>query len=207
MTTSTRRRAAALPPEQRRELLIRATLPLLLEHGTTVSTRQIAEAAGVAEGTIFRVFPDKDSLITAVVEAAFDPEPFEADLGRVPAELALEQRLVLAVELLQRRVVELGRLMAAAGLKEPPDAAARQLRRRPATSVEAIARLFEADRHRLRRTPTEAATVLRAMTIAATHPMVLDEPLPPSEIVDLVLFGLLDRSAAHAGHDSEAPAC
>lgn len=210
MTASARRRAAALPPEQRREVLIRATLPLLLEHGTTVSTRQIAEAAAVAEGTIFRVFPDKDSLIAAVVEAAFDPEPFETDLARIPSDLDLEQRLVTAVALLQRRVSELGRLMAAVGLTEPPDAATRNLRRPPATSVEAIARLFEADRHLLRRSPIEAATVLRAMTIAATHPMVVDEPLRPSEIVDVVLYGLLDGAAPCAssvGRDREAPPC
>ena len=67
------RRAAALPPEERREALIAATLPLVLEHGTEVSTRLIAEAAGVAEGTIFRAFPSKDELIEAVVTSAFDP--------------------------------------------------------------------------------------------------------------------------------------
>ncbi len=56
------RRAESLPPDERRAMIIEAMLPLLLEHGEMVTTRQIAEAAGIAEGTIFRVFADKDEL-------------------------------------------------------------------------------------------------------------------------------------------------
>ncbi|MCU1430433.1 MAG: DNA-binding transcriptional regulator, AcrR family, partial [Actinomycetia bacterium] len=37
-------------------MIVAATLPLLLEHGDRVTSRQIAEAAGIAEGTIFRAF-------------------------------------------------------------------------------------------------------------------------------------------------------
>ncbi len=66
-------RAAALPPDERRSMIVAATLPLLLEHGDRVTSRQIAEAAGIAEGTIFRAFADKDEIIAAVVEAALDP--------------------------------------------------------------------------------------------------------------------------------------
>ena len=52
---SRRRRVPALAPEERRAALIAATIPLLHEHGLEVSTKQIAHAAGVAEGTIFGV--------------------------------------------------------------------------------------------------------------------------------------------------------
>ncbi|HEV7760274.1 MAG TPA: helix-turn-helix domain-containing protein, partial [Acidimicrobiales bacterium] len=68
------RRAAAMPPDERRAAIACAALPLLLERGLAVTTRQIAEAAGVAEGTIFGVFPDKASLILAALGTAFDQE-------------------------------------------------------------------------------------------------------------------------------------
>ncbi len=83
------KRATALPPDERRSMIVAATLPLLLEHGDRVTSRQIAEAAGIAEGTIFRVFADKDEIIVAVIEAALDPEPLEAALRDIPTGLAV----------------------------------------------------------------------------------------------------------------------
>ena len=72
-------RAAALPPEERRAALVETTLHLLIEHGPSVTTRQIAEAAGIAEGTIFRAFPDKEHLIEAVVERVLEPSQDRVD--------------------------------------------------------------------------------------------------------------------------------
>src|SRR5450432_3834576 len=91
------RRAAALPPDQRRSMIVAATLPLLIEHGDRVTSRQIAEAAGIAEGTIFRAFADKDEVIAAVIESALDTEPLEGALRAIPETLAFEDRLAAAV--------------------------------------------------------------------------------------------------------------
>ena len=97
-------RAAPLPVDERRAALIAATEPLLEEFGREVSTRQIAEAAGVAEGTIFRAFATKEALIDAVIEEAFDSQRTCDELAQIDPQLALEERLVAAVTILQERL-------------------------------------------------------------------------------------------------------
>src|SRR6476620_12188982 len=94
-------RAAPLPLDERRAALVAATEPLLERFGREVSTRQIAEAAGVAEGTIFRAFPTKEALIDAVLDEAFDQSGTLANLAQVDGTLDLEPRLVAAVTLMQ----------------------------------------------------------------------------------------------------------
>jgi len=92
-----------MAPDERRAALIAATLPLLREHGLAVTTRQIADAAGVAEGTIFGVFPDKNSLLRAAVLSAFDPAPLKDSLRGVAGRGDLRSRLVAVVDLLPAR--------------------------------------------------------------------------------------------------------
>ena len=72
-TTARRERARPMSPEERLDALIDATLSLLREHGRAVTTRQIAEAAGVAEGTIFRVVESKEELVELAITRAFEP--------------------------------------------------------------------------------------------------------------------------------------
>lgn len=64
-------RAAPMPLEDRREWIAVEAIPLFVEHGALVTSKQLAEYLGIAEGTIFRAFADKDALIKAVVEAFF----------------------------------------------------------------------------------------------------------------------------------------
>src|ERR1700682_2305216 len=106
----TAKRAAALPADERRSMIVRATLPLLLENGEMVTTRQIADAAGIAEGTIFRVFADKDAVIAAVVDAALAVGPLAQAMRTIHRDLPFEVKVESAIVILQERVVNTWRL-------------------------------------------------------------------------------------------------
>jgi AcrR family transcriptional regulator len=176
-------RAPALPPDERRAAIVAATLPLLLERGPNLSTRQIAEAAGVAEGTIFGVFPDKDAVVQAVVDAALDPAPTERALAAIDPSLPLEAQLVEAVEIMQDRMNNIWRVLANAGNATTPQA--------PPPDLAALVEIFERGGREVRTAPLEAQRLLRAMTLAVSHPMFYASgPMSPREIVTLFLEGI-----------------
>ena len=81
-----------MQPDDRRKAIVSVLVPLIVERGGEVSTREIAEAAGIAEGTIFRVFPDKRSLMLAAAEEAINPAEGERDFEAAIAGLSLAGR-------------------------------------------------------------------------------------------------------------------
>lgn len=93
-----------MPPELRRAAIIEATLPLIERHGTAVTTRQVAEAACVAEGTIFRVFDSLQALIEATIASAFSKERLAALLEGVDLGDTLPAMTASTLELLTRRL-------------------------------------------------------------------------------------------------------
>src|SRR5258708_26886356 len=165
-------------------MIVAVTLPLLLEHGDRVTSRQIAEAAATAEGTIFRAFADKDEIIAAVVEAALDPEPLEAALTAIPAGLAFEEGLAAAVVIMQQRVIDMWRLVSSVGTRF------HEMTPRPMADSDALLRRFEASRARITVEPIVAPRLLRALTLSTTHPMLAGEPKSPDELVQLFLHGV-----------------
>ena len=104
--------------------------------------------------------------------------------------LALEARCEAAVDIVQRRVASLWRILAALGGANLPGVPRQKNENRP-SFLRAVATVFEPDRARLRMEPMEAADVLRGLTIASSHPaLTVGEPKTPREIASVILDGI-----------------
>jgi AcrR family transcriptional regulator len=203
-------RASSMSPDDRRKAIVTALVPLIVERGGEVTTREIAEAAGIAEGTIFRVFPDKKSLLLAAAEEAINPaggqELFEEAMAEVHD---LRGQVVLAAQrVLDRMHLTMSVMVAVRphlihafheqhtkGEKPamvPPDfvlKAQDDLHRR-------LTRLFEPHRDELAVEPDIAAVALRSLIFGASRPELgMTAVLNAEQIADIVLGGVLRRDS------------
>jgi AcrR family transcriptional regulator len=203
-------RATSMSPDDRRKAIVTALVPLIVERGGEVTTREIAEAAGIAEGTIFRVFPDKKSLLLAAAEEAINPaggqELFEEAMAEVHD---LRGQVVLAAQrVLDRMHLTMAVMVAVRphlihafheqhtkGEKPtmvPPDfvlKAQDDLHRR-------LTRLFEPHRDELAVEPDIAAVALRSLIFGASRPELgMTAVLDAEQIADIVLGGVLRRDS------------
>ena len=202
-----------MSPDDRRRAIIDAVRPLLIEHGDRLTTRLIAEAAGVAEGTIFRVFPDKEALLHAVAADTLNPsdarEHLQAALAdafdlptkvRITADLMLNRSdQVVAVMMAMRK-----HWMASLAHRErhaeqsdgnpgegerhgPPEfvVVAHQ------ALLERLTEVFAAHADELTVTPERAALLLRTLVLGSRNPGVRpDDRLTADEITDVLLGGI-----------------
>lgn len=197
-----------MAPEARRAAIIAATVPLLHEHGLAISTRQIAAAAGVAEGTLFGVFPDKGALIRAALISTFDPAEAIRALQSIDPDAALRDRMVTALEILQklvgRKTTLLGAMRAYGPHAKPSGESTQdmheffgQLKRWHTVLVGALAAVIEPDRAHLRHRPeTVAHLVFMLMMTKARGILGEAEPMDSRMIVELLLDGVLLPSGA-----------
>jgi AcrR family transcriptional regulator len=189
-----RRRVPALAPEERRAALIDATIPLLHQHGVDVSTRQIAQAAGVAEGTIFGVFETKTSLVVCSVIKALDPEGTVAALAAIDRSRPLRERLAEAAELIHARFLENAQLMAAARKLVITGELPKQLIANREILHAALTEVITEGADQLRRPPAAVASLLLLFCGANTYgPFGDPDNFSGEETVSLLLDGLLRR--------------
>ncbi|GAA3747670.1 TetR/AcrR family transcriptional regulator [Leifsonia bigeumensis] len=192
LTTSGR--ARPLSVEDRQAMIIDAVIPLLAEHGLEVTSKQIAEAAGVAEGTIFRAFGDKETLIRAAIARFLDPEPLRRELRRIDPELDLHTKVISIITLMQRRFHDVFRIMAIVGHERPSHTHQRKM------FADIIAEVLAPDLEKLAWPADRVAHIIRLVTFASSVPHFNDGmEFTPAELASIILHGIL-----HHTHPTES---
>lgn len=198
-------RAPALPPDQRRAALVQAALPLVVQRGLDVTTKDIATAAGVAEGTIFRVFDSKDELLLATARCAFDTAVLESELGQIRLDTPLDLRLMQIIEVNQRAAQRIMAVLAAFGrpcdrdrlgnVHDLLDSAGQA--RATARAVD----LLTPDADRLRKPVSAVVAMIGVLTWSSVHPMSPGHGLSATDLADLVLHGMLNPKECSCSGD------
>jgi AcrR family transcriptional regulator len=190
---SSKHRAAPLAPEERRSSIVDAVTRLILENDSIPITSEIASAAGVAEGTIYSVFPDKHSIFHAVIERSVDPAPTVAALADVHEGEPLDRQLMEAVRIMQERLdrtISLVMVIRAAFPHSETNPAQRQreFAAADASITAAIIEIFDRSGKPLSMPSDRLAMTLRSLVFASAHPLFgPEERLTVGEIVAIVL--------------------
>lgn len=184
-----------MPPDERRRAIVEAATPVLISRGRDITTRDIAAAAGVAEGTIFKAFESKDAVIEAIVEHLLDVGDTCAEIDRLrPTDL--EDACGQVLTLLQRRIREVTAVFMVLHTAQPErardhSAQHEQHAARNELLMEAMSRLLDPWQHQLRLPARTAASLLRSCAFATSHPLISDGALTdPTELTTVLLHGL-----------------
>ncbi|MGG7510511.1 TetR family transcriptional regulator [Plantibacter sp. YIM 135249] len=180
-------RAAPMPADDRRAMIAAAVVPLLLEHGRDITTKQIAEAAGVAEGTLFRAFGDKEAIIRAAIVAYLDPEPLRKELRSIDQEWPVERQIRTMLIALRERFRGVFRIMSAGEHSGPPPG--REARMEFATIIESV---LEPHRDQLNWPPVRVAHIARLLAFASSvEPLNEGTEFDDDELTAIFLYGVV----------------
>lgn len=192
-----------MPAAERRGTIVAAATPLVRQYGRAVTTSQIAAAAHVSEGTLFHVFEDKDAIIDAVIEVELSTDAVVAELRALDRSVELRVLVVSIVEVLRRRLGSIFELMTAVGMRRPPFPPGDPRHRAAhAALLTAVSEALGAREGQLRYPVEEAATLVRLLTFAATHPAISDgRPMSSEQIADVLLYGVAGPEARRGAEE------
>ncbi|MBE6478318.1 MAG: TetR/AcrR family transcriptional regulator [Propionibacteriaceae bacterium] len=192
-----------MSPEERRRTIIEAARPLLVANGGRFTTKQVAEAAGIAEGTIFRVFPTKQALYDAVIADVLDPTPTVEAFRAMPEHHSLEERITAVLTLLYSDMDTIEEVFMAVHAMPSDDLSPRKPPMKncdgaPTRSDDlrgAMAEAIAPWRDELSVSLEEAAAWLRSVAMATSHPFLKrGADFPPELAARLITHGLTKGS-------------
>jgi AcrR family transcriptional regulator len=198
---STRHRAEPLAPEDRKRAIVEAVIPLLLTQGPNTTTAQIADAAGIAEGTIFRVFPDKPALVHEAIRSCLDPAPTLEQIAGIESALPLEIKLRKAAAIIIQRSEKVHALAAVLRSLPSPGQSHHQDTHKAVVEANslifwALTRVFRDDADRLAVEPARAAAAFRGLLFAVSFPFSdPDELITADEAIEILLDGVVKRAS------------
>lgn len=155
-------------------MVVQAAIPLLVEIGPSVTTLQIARAAGISEPTIFRAFADKNELLGACLAQASEPGHVVRALEAIEPTAPLPERLVAVIDTLRAQGERTG-------------AVANAVRLAGASRPRSHESLSEEERARLSESRTASYTSLRAAVVAVLEADADALRLPVEDVASLVL--------------------
>jgi AcrR family transcriptional regulator len=195
-----RRRGKPLTADDRRAAIIEATTPLIAERGPSVTSAEIAEAAQIAQGTIFHVFGDKQALVDAVVRQAMDISSLLVELDGLITEPDLHTRLTAVIDQISAHMIKAMPVMMKCG---KPKGGHDDARGHALDLRDSVARLLEPDAAALAHPPAQMAAIVFGLCLASAQQTAFGETHMPSssDLAELFLDGARIRGDAARSQD------
>ncbi|MGO1392342.1 TetR/AcrR family transcriptional regulator [Agrococcus casei] len=198
-----------LSRSDRQDQILDDVLEVVLELGISVTSRDLAAAAGVSEGTLFKVFETKENLLRSLASKHSGmPDSVGVWLQSIDvASMSFEDLVIGIIENAMEQYRRSFRIFYALGpyIDSPGKDALEQFERELEPWTDALLQ----HSHRLRASPESAASILRMHAVAAADTTNMwTQQLTPAEHADIFLHGLMRPHDAAAldstAHDSAA---
>lgn len=177
--------------DQRRQLIVDAARTLIVEYGMQYTTKQLACAAGVAEGTLFRIFPSKDEITKEVIISVLNPNPLAELIESLPEDTSLSEHISAVITTIQDHVREAVKVFSLAqGLPQMHDLIHTIHRDNHIRVCAAVESTLIPRAERLRFSPARIAKIVTDLATTSTHFDTITGPPDAREITQIILHGI-----------------